>query len=580
MWKLRRYLKPYKKQLIIGPFFKLCEAVLELLLPMLMAYTLDHGVSFNDRNLILRVGILMFVIALVGLACALVCQYSASIASQGFGTHVRNAIFAKINTFSNTEIEQFGESSLVNRVTNDVNVLQQAVAMLIRLVIRAPFLCIGGFILAATINVHISMLVLIAMILFVVVIMVIMKKTVPLYQKAQEKLDHLTRILRENLTGIRVIRAFARTGREKERFYDANKQAVHASEKVGRLSAVLNPGTMLILNFATAGILWYSGIQVNIGGMSQGEIIAFITYMTQILQALLIIANLVVLFTRAAASGIRVNEVLETVPRIQDRDMISKEEEKPNKPVILFDDVSFHYPNASEEVLSHISFSVEKGETLGIIGGTGSGKSTLSRLIPRLYDLTAGKIYLCGMDIQAIPLQTLRTSLVGVVLQKANLFYGTIAQNIRWGKPDATDEEVREAAKAAQASEFIEKKSEGYDTIVERGGTNLSGGQKQRLSIARALVRKPRILILDDSSSALDYGTDARLRKSLRTYTEDSCVVIVSQRVSSVRYANKILVMDEGRQVGYGTHDHLLAACDTYREIYESQTNLAEATNI
>ena len=564
-----KYLRPYRRYCIIGPLSKLAEAVLELYLPLLMAQVIDRAVAHpEDSGYVLRMGGIMLGIVTVGLACALVCQYVASVTSQGFGTGLRNAVFRHVQSFSHKELDRFGTPSLVNRVTGDINQLQYAVAMLIRLVIRAPFLCIGGVIMAMTIDLKLSLVIMAVIPLFVLIIVLVMRKTVPLHRRVQSKLDHMTRVLRENLSGVRVIRAFARTEQEQQRFDAATADHTAASIRVGRLSALLNPATQLIMNVAILAIVWFGGVRVEVGGMTTGEIIAFINYVNQILLALTVVANLVVTFTKAYASAGRVLEVLETKPSIVDPDQPTVEE-RSDAPGVEFRDVSFSYGGGDEE-LSHIAFTVPKGSLVGVIGGTGSGKSTLVHLLTRFYDVTEGEVRIDGVDVRQYPLDRLRQK-IGLVPQQTELFSGTIADNIRWGKPDATDEEVEAAARMAQAAEFIEQKQEGYQTIVERGGANLSGGQRQRLTIARALVRRPEVLILDDSSSALDYATDAALRRAIRTGTKGMTVFLISQRVSTIRQADQILVLDDGQLAGVGTHDELLAGCAVYRDICESQ---------
>lgn len=565
--KFGKYLKPYRVQCTLGPFFKLVEAVLELYLPLLMAQVIDKGALTGDSGYVIRMGGVMLGIVTVGLCCALICQYMASVTSQGFGTELRNAMFSHISRLSQREVDRFGTPSLINRVTGDVNQLQYAVAMLIRLVIRAPFLCIGGIIMALSIDWRLSLVIIAAVPLFVLVIILVMRKTIPLHRTVQGRLDKLTRILRENLSGVRVIRAFARTGEERRRFADSTADHTAAAIRVGRLSALLNPVTQLIMNAAILAIVWFGGVRVEAGGMTTGEIIAFINYVNQILLALIVVANLVVTFTKAYASAGRVLEVLDTQPSVFGG--ASSPDRDPAAPAVEYRNVSFSY-GAGDEELSNISFAVDKGAVVGIIGGTGAGKSTLMNLLMRFYDVTSGEVLVEGIDVRQYPLEELR-DMVGLVPQQVELFSGTIADNIRWGKEDADDAEVKEAARMAQAAEFIEQKKDGYDTAVERGGANLSGGQKQRIAIARALVRRPAILVLDDASSALDYATDAALRRAIRTGTKGMTVFMVSQRVSAVKDADLILVLDDGRLAGAGRHEELLANCEVYQEICQSQ---------
>lgn len=571
MLKLKRFLRPYKKQLLIGPFFKLIEAVLELLIPTMMVYVIDVGVKNGDKMYVLKMGLLMLAISAVGLCCALVCQYSASVASQGFGTGLRNRLYEHLCSFSFREMEKFGTSSLVNRLINDVNILQQAVAMLIRLVIRAPFICIGSLVMAMLLDFQLSLVILVSLPLFAAAIYLIMSKTIPLYKKVQTKLDGYITVLRENLSGIRVIRAFSRTGHERERFNRRNQDYVDTAIRVGKISALLNPITMLIMNFAIIAILWFGGVRIQQGHMTQGEIIAFINYISYMITALIVVANLIVLFTKAAASASRVTEVLEEQGSIVDGGGQTYPTGNPAV-AVEFRKVSFTYPGGAAPALENISFSLKRGEILGIVGSTGSGKTTLIQLIPRFYDVDSGQVLVSGKDVRMYPQQELREK-IGMALQKTELFHGTVCENIRLGKENATDDEIRHAAQTAQAMEFITNMPKAFETQIERGGANISGGQKQRLNIARALVRNPDILILDDSSSALDYATDAALRRDIRRLADSRgmSVILVSQRITSVRSADQILVLEEGKIVGMGTHASLLQTCAVYQEICRSQ---------
>lgn len=573
MFKLIRFLKPYKKQVILGPAFKLLEAILELLIPLLMALLIDNGVKTHNLSYVLKIGGFMLLTAIIGAASAFVCQYYASIASQGVGTVIRNDLFKKIETFSFVEIDKLGTSSLINRLTSDVNQLQLAVAMLIRLVVRVPFLCVGGIIMVMFINFKLSIILLIMMPLFAIILYFIMSKSIPLYKNVQQKLDKLSIVVRENLSGVRVIRAFAKVDSERLRFNKANKDYADNTINVGKISALLNPATTVIINFGIAAVLWFGGIEVNIGNMTQGEVIAFINYINTILSALIILANLVILFTKAAASASRVNEVFSIQPSIVDKksslEALSSNIDS-SATVIEFKNVSFSYNKSSEYALKNINFRINRGETIGIIGSTGSGKTTLISLIARLYDTTEGSVTVNGIDVKDQAQNSLR-NIIGMVPQKAVLFKGTVSENIRWGKEFATEDEIREAARIAQADKFIENLPQGYDTIISQGGSNLSGGQKQRLTIARALVRKPEILILDDSSSALDYATDTALRKELKENTNNMTVIMITQRVSTIKNSDLIIVLDEGEIVGIGKNDILMETCDVYSEIYNSQ---------
>lgn len=569
MFKLaKKYLGGFKKELIIGPAAKLTEAVFELIVPLIMADIIDVGINGGaGKPYIYRMGGIMVLMGALGLCCALVCQYLASRASQGVGTVIRNDLFRHIGSLSHAELDRFGTPSLITRVTNDVNQVQSAVAMLIRLVVRAPFLVIGAAVMAMAIDLKLSLIFLAVMPLVAAVLYFIMFRSVPLYRVIQKKLDKISLITRESLSGARVIRAFSGEEAEEKRFREANDDFAETSMRVGRLSALLNPLTYAIMNLAIAAIVWFGGFRVDSGALTQGQVIAFVNYMTQISLALVVVANLVVLFTKAAASSARINEVFDTEPSIKDG---SGAEASANAPMIEFRDVSFSYSEGGDNALEHISFSVQKGETVGIIGGTGSGKSTLVSLIPRFYDAEQGSVLINGADVKSYGLKELRQR-IGFVPQKAMLFSGTIAENLRWGNENATDEQLRKAAETAQAKEFIDKLPEGFNTYINQGGRNLSGGQKQRLTIARALTVSPEILILDDSASALDFATDAALRKAIAKDTQNMTVLIVSQRATSIRHADKIVVLDDGEAVGIGTHDQLMESCGVYREIVMSQ---------
>ena len=575
MWKLRRFLKDYRKQVIIGPIFKWMVAVLELIVPLVMAKIIDVGVKNADKGYVFRMGGLLLLIAAVSLGCALVCQYSASIASQGVGTNLRREMFDRINRFSHAELDRFGTHSLITRLTNDVNQLQVAVAMLIRLVVRAPFLAIGAVVMAFTIDVKLSLIFLVVFPLIVGVLYFVMNRSIPFFRVMQKKLDKISLITRENLEGARVIRAFSKQDAELSRFTSASDDLANTSVRVGRLSALLNPLTYVIMNLGIVAILWFGGFRVDSGRLTQGEIIAFVNYMTQILQALIVVANLVVIFTKASASASRINEVLETEPSVSDA-VSGEVAPLADEAALEFDRVAFAYAGAEEPSLSGITVKLRPGETLGVIGGTGSGKSTFVSLIPRFYDATSGEVKVFGRDVKEYPLAELRR-LVGTVPQKAAVVSGTIRENLRWAKPDATDEELWAALKTAQAESFVEALPQKLETRVEQGGKNFSGGQKQRLTIARALVGKPSILILDDSASALDFATDAALRKALRTETKGMTVIMVSQRASTIRYADQILVLDDGGMAGLGTHEELFENCPVYREICLSQLSAEEA---
>lgn len=571
MFKLRRFLRPYMKETVIGSGAKLFEAILELLLPIFMGKIIDIGIMNNDISYVIKMVVCMFIIISVGLASASLCQYYASYTCQSVGNDIRKGLLRKISLFSYSDIDRFGNSTLINRITNDVNQVVLAVAMLIRLVSRAPFLCVGALIMSIYIDPKMSLIFAILIPVFILVIAIIMKRTVPLYKAAQTKMDELGHVLRENLSGVRVIRAFARHENEKLRIEETTENVSKAYIRVTNLSALMNPLTSFIMNMGIIALFHFGAINVNIGTLTQGDIVVLINYITQVLLALIVVANLLVTFTKASASASRISEILEYSASIKDELNVDETNMKTlvkNKEIITFENVSFKYNE--EEALSNLSFSIYNGEVFGIIGTTGSGKSTVANLIPRFYDVTKGAVLLGGKDVRKLS-QSFLHEQIGIVPQKSVLFTGTIADNIKWGKEDATRDEIVEALKNAQAYEFVSKMENGIDSHIYEGGKNFSGGQKQRLTIARALVKKPSVIILDDSLSALDYETDKKLRKSLVENLKDTTKIIISQRISSIISADKILVLDDGRCVGLGTHEELLDRCDTYREIYKSQ---------
>lgn len=570
MIKLIRYLKVFKKEVILGPIFKLTEAIFEVIVPLVMARIIDIGIGNKDLPYVLKMGGIMVLLGITGLVCALICQYFAAKASQGVGTLMRNELFTHINTLSHTELDRIGAPSLITRLTNDVNQLQLAVAMLIRLAVRVPFLIIGSFIMAMMLDVKLSLIFIVVIPIIAVIIYCVMSRSIPYYKKIQAKLDRIGLITRENLEGIRVIRAFSKQKYENKRFEAASDDLMTTSIKVGRISALLNPLTYLVMNFAIIAILWCGGIRINEGIMSQGEIIAFVNYMTQILLALMVLANLVIIFTKAAAAAQRINEVFETNSSIKDAKEIHRKEKSNENSLVQFKDVSFAYKETNEYAIKNVSFEVKEGEIIGIIGGTGSGKSTLVNLIPRFYDATEGEILVNGINVKDYSLPVLRKQ-IGVVPQNVVLFAGTIRDNLKWKQANATDEDITKALEIAQALEFVKELPEGYDTSVLQGGKNFSGGQRQRLTIARGLVGNPKILILDDSASALDYVTESKLRKALRERTKEMTTFIVSQRISSIKHANQIIVLDDGVVVGIGDHESLLKGCHVYKEICLSQ---------
>ncbi len=560
MWM--KYLKPYRKEAVIGFFFKLIEAFFELIVPIVVADIIDYGILHQDQQYILQRGLLLLALALLGYACALVCQYFASKTSQGFGTYLRNDMFKAIHAYDYKNIDEIGIPSLMTRITNDTNQLQLAVAMTIRLASRSPFLILGSLVMAFRISVPIALIFICAAPILALAIYGVMSKSLPLYLKIQKKLDHVSLICRENLAGIRVIRAFSKQKQEKERFQQATQKQKDMQIQVGKLSALLNPSTSVIVNCAILVILYAGGLQVNAGHLTQGEVIALINYMNQILLSMFAFANVIVIYNKATACYKRVQEVLAIQPAIQDGKCLIDNQEGP---LVTFDHVSFSYQGS--HALHDISFSIHQGETVGIIGGTGSGKSTLIHLIPRFYEATQGQIYIKNRPIQDYSLYSLR-QMIGLVPQQATLFTGTIKENICLAKENASDDEVKQALHLAQAS-FVDEWKDGIYSHITQGGHNLSGGQKQRLTIARALVRNPELLILDDSASALDFATDAALRKAIATLPQTT--IIVSQRVSAIMHADKILVLSHGELVGMGKHDELMKTCEIYQQIVTSQ---------
>ena len=564
--KMTSFFAPYKKELIIGPFCKLVEAVLELFIPLLMAEIIDKGIAMADWKFVLEYSGLIALTCTAGLCFALVCQIFASRCSQGFGTDVRNALFKHINTLSPEQFDDLGTPSLLTRLSGDINQLQVAVAMLIRLVVRAPFIIIGSVIMAVILNPPLSVVFIVATPIIAVALFFIMRSTIPRYKKVQREVDDLSAVTRENLSGVRVVRAFAREEEERQRFDKEAKQLARAASTVGAVSALLNPVSLLIINLAITAVVWFGGDMVDTGSMTQGEVTAFVNYLTQIALALVVTANLVVIFTKASASGARVKEVLNTSPAITDGEGVEWGEE--GAPRVEFKDVSFGY--GGNDVLQRVSFKVYPSKVVGVIGGTGSGKSTLVNLMPRFYDAGKGSVLIDGRDVRDYKLKQLRDR-IGYVPQRTVLFSGTIRDNMLWGNPGATDEDIWQALKTAQAEEFVSKLPEGLDTPVNQGGKNFSGGQRQRLTIARALVRRPEIVIMDDSASALDFATDLKLRTAIRHDLTDTTAFIVSQRATSVRHADLIIVLDGGVPVGMGRHDELMRTCDVYREIVHSQ---------
>ena len=575
MYKLRRFLKDYKKECIIGPLCKLFEAILELFVPLVMAGIIDNGIRGNDEGYVWRMGFLLVFLAVLGWSSAMFTQYFASKASQGAGTKIRRALFEHIGTLSHAELDRLGTPSLITRITNDTNQVQQSIAMMIRLLTRAPFIIAGALIMAMTINLKLSLIFFAAAVLIAFVLWFIMNRSMPIFSAMQKKLDKIGLLSRENLSGNRVIRAFSKQKTECARVDEATEDLAKTSIKVSRLSALLSPLTYAVTTFAIVLIVWFGAVNVNSGDMKTGEIVALVSYMTQILLAMVVVANLVTLMTRASACAGRINEVFETVPSVTEKTDKPINIDK-NAPKIEFEHVSFNYSNDGDEELSDLSFSVPRGATVGIIGGTGSGKSTLINLIPRFYDVSGGCVRVDGRDVRDYPFEQLRGQM-GIVPQHSVLFSGTIRENLSWRNKNADDGEIVRALKISQAYDFVMKLPKGIDSYVEQGGRNFSGGQRQRLCIARALVSDPEILILDDSFSALDMATDAALRRALKENTAGTTVIIVTQRSSTIRNADLILAVNDGVLAGCGTHAELFESCAVYRDICLSQQSETEA---
>lgn len=572
MRKLIKYLDGYRKESIIGPLFKLLEACFELLVPLVMARIVDVGIRNRDISYIMKMCAVMVAFGVLGLVCSLTAQYFAAKAATGFGTALRKDMFGHINSLSYTELDVMGTATLVTRITSDINQAQAGVNLVLRLFLRSPFIVVGAVILAFTVNVRLAWIFVVLVPLLSLIIYGIMMATIPIYKRVQNKLDAVLRLTREGLSGVRVVRAFSRQRDEMEDFDQESTQLMQTQLRVGKISALLNPATYVVINGAILAVLWLGGHTVYEGGITQGELIALINYMSQILLALIALANLIVSFTKASASALRINDVFAQKHGMEESK--TPVEGQRDSAGVEFCHVDFAY-KGGKNVLTDICFSVKRGETLGIIGGTGSGKSTVVNLIPRFYDTAAGSVRVDGVNVREYPFEQLRKK-VGIVPQNAVLFAGTIRENMRWRKKDATDQEINEALEIAQAREFVDSKPEGLDTLIMQGGKNFSGGQRQRLTIARALVGRPEIMILDDSASALDFATDAKLRRAIAKRTEEMTVFIVSQRAASIRNADRILVLDDGIQAGLGTHEELLKTCEVYREICMSQLSEKE----
>lgn len=586
MKKLLIYLKDYKKETVLAPLFKLLEASFELFVPLVMAAIIDNGIANGDRGYIGRMCLVLIALGIIGLTCSITAQYFAAKAAVGFAAQMKHALFAHIQSLSFTEMDTVGTSTLITRMTSDANQVQNGVNMVLRLFLRSPFIVFGAMIMAFTIDVKSALVFVAAIPLLSLVVFGIMILTTPMYRKVQGGLDAVMGITRENLTGVRVLRAFNKEESEIRRFEDTNNTLAQMQKAVGKLSALMNPVTYIIINGAVIALVWTGAWQVENGVITQGEVVALVNYMSQILVELIKLANLIVTITKAIACGNRIQSVFELQPSLTDpaaqtgqKDAAAASAPSGNAgaasgrtavPAVSFEHVCLTYKNAGAESLTDIDFRAWPGQTIGVIGGTGSGKSSLVNLIPRFYDATKGRVLVDGRDVKEYPLKELRGK-IGMVLQKSVLFQGTIRENLLWGKEDASDEELYRALEIAQARDFVEEKDGGLDAVVAQGGKNLSGGQRQRLTIARALVRKPSILILDDSASALDYATDARLRMAIRDMEGGPTVFIVSQRAASIRHADQIIVLDDGEVAGIGTHEQLLEGCAAYQEIYYSQ---------
>ena len=586
MKKLLIYLKDYKKETVLAPLFKLLEASFELFVPLVMAAIIDNGIANGDRGYIGRMCLVLIALGIIGLTCSITAQYFAAKAAVGFAAQMKHALFAHIQSLSFTEMDTVGTSTLITRMTSDANQVQNGVNMVLRLFLRSPFIVFGAMIMAFTIDVKSALVFVAAIPLLSLVVFGIMIITTPMYRKVQGGLDAVMGITRENLTGVRVLRAFNKEESEIRRFEDTNNTLAQMQKAVGKLSALMNPVTYIIINGAVIALVWTGAWQVENGVITQGEVVALVNYMSQILVELIKLANLIVTITKAIACGNRIQSVFELQPSLTDpaaqtgqKDAAAASAPSGNAgaasgrtavPAVSFEHVCLTYKNAGAESLTDIDFRAWPGQTIGVIGGTGSGKSSLVNLIPRFYDATKGRVLVDGRDVKEYPLKELRGK-IGMVLQKSVLFQGTIRENLLWGKEDASDEELYRALEIAQAKDFVEEKDGGLDAVVAQGGKNLSGGQRQRLTIARALVRKPSVLILDDSASALDYATDARLRMAIRDMEGGPTVFIVSQRAASIRHADQIIVLDDGEVAGIGTHEQLLEGCAAYQEIYYSQ---------
>ena len=580
MKKLLMYLKDYKLEAVMAPLFKMLEASFELIVPLVMASIIDKGIANSDKPFIFKMCGILIVLALIGLTCSIIAQYFSAKAAVGVSTKLRHSLFSHVETLSFAEMDTIGNSTLITRMTSDVNQVQSGVNMLLRLFLRSPFIVFGAMIMAFTVDVKAALVFVVTIPLLSIVVFGVMALTMPLYKKVQGGLDVVLGHTRENLAGARVIRAFNKEADESAAFEESNNFLTNMQVVVGRLSALTNPLTYIIINISIIAVIWIGGGQVFDGIITQGEVVALVSYMSQILVELVKLANLIINLTKSFACANRIEEILDTKSSLEtaqaafdDTNAVWSGDER-----VVFDHVGMTYAGATEESLTDINLHVKAGQTIGIIGGTGSGKSSLVNLIPRFYDVSSGALYVDGKDVRAYDLTRLRDK-IGIVMQKAVLFSGSIRENLLWGNPDATEEQLWKALEAAQAVDVVKGKSAGLDEKIEEGGKNLSGGQKQRLTIARAIVKDPDILILDDSASALDFATDARLRAALKNLQGQKTIFIVSQRTSSIQFADQIVVLDDGKAVGIGTHDELLNTCEVYREIYESQFKKEDLAN-
>ena len=572
MKKLLCYLKEYKKESVLGPLFKLLEATLELFVPLVVAAIIDTGIGNQDRGYVVKMCLVLVLLGLIGLAFSVTAQYFAAKAAVGFVTTIRHVLFGHIQKLSYAELDTQGTSTLITRMTSDMNQVQNGVNLTLRLLLRSPFVVLGSMVMAFTIDVKAALVFVVGIPALAVVVFGVMLACIPLYRKVQNRLDKVLGLTRENLTGVRVLRAFCKEEEQEAEFQKQNQTLTDTQKFVGRISALLNPLTYVIINVAIIALIWIGAIRVDMGIITQGAVVALYNYMSQILTELIKLANLIINITKSVACGNRIQSVLEVEPSVKDGAATVSGDGEAGKSAysVVFEHAGIRYPDAAQEAVSDITLNVRPGETIGIIGGTGSGKSSLVNLIPRFYDCSSGAVYVDGRNVCTYGLTELRDK-IGVVPQKSVLFAGTIRSNMQWGKPDATDEEIFAALEIAQAKDVVSKKEKGLDTEVEQGGKNFSGGQRQRLTIARALVKQPEILILDDSSSALDFATDAALRMAIGSMKHKPTLFIVSQRTSAIQYADKIVVLDDGSVVGIGTHEELMNTCEVYREIYDSQ---------